>query len=186
MELDELLQKRRAYRSLTKVDITDSEIQELARAARLSPSCFNNQPWNYVFVRDVNKLKKIVKTMPAGNQSWAKDASMIIGVFAKKDDDCVVGEREYYLFDTGLATQNILLKATELDLVGHPIAGYDKEKSREIMNIPAAYQLITLIIVGKKAEEINQNLSESKIKAEKKRPARKKLNEFIFYENFRG
>jgi len=184
MDLDKIFKKRRALRSLQKVEISDEDVKKLARAARLSPSCFNNQPWNYVFVRDQAKLDKIVKAMPSGNQTWTKNASMIVGVFANQEDDCNLGDRHYYLFDTGLATQNILLKATEMDLVAHPIAGYNRQKTMEIMEIPDDYNLITLIIVGRQADTIEAALSDKQKKTEKERPARKKLEEFMFFEKF--
>ncbi|MCF7885867.1 MAG: nitroreductase family protein [Candidatus Marinimicrobia bacterium] len=184
MNLDEVLDKRRALRSLDKVEISDEDIYKLAQAASLAPSCFNNQPWNYIFVRDQQLIDQIVESMPQGNQIWAQNASMIIGVFARKDDDCTLGDREYYLFDTGLATQNILLKATEMGLVAHPIAGYDKKKSMEIMKISHDYNLITLLVVGKKAKQIYQNLSDKQQVTEEKRPSRKDLEEFVYFDKY--
>jgi len=29
---------------------------------------------------------------------------MFVAVFSRKDDDCVIKDREYHLFDTGMAT----------------------------------------------------------------------------------
>ncbi|MCF7741064.1 MAG: nitroreductase family protein [Candidatus Marinimicrobia bacterium] len=186
MNFKDTLNKRRSVRSLEKIEISDQDVKKLAKAASLAPSCFNNQPWNYVFVRDQDTIDEIVATMPAGNQKWTKNASMIVGVFAKKDDDCVLGDREYYLFDTGLATQNLLLQATEMGLVAHPIAGYNKEKTSHIMNIPDDYNLITLLVVGKRADEIASQLSDDQKKSEKNRPPRKDIDEIAFFEEFSG
>jgi len=51
MDVKEALQKRRAYRALGPAPIDKALMDELAGAARLMPSCFNNQPWKFVFVK---------------------------------------------------------------------------------------------------------------------------------------
>ena len=77
MDVSQAIQERRAYRSLSPVEITDDLIDDLARSARLSPSCFNNQPWRFVFVRDPEMLIKMRDALSAGNV-WAHSASLII------------------------------------------------------------------------------------------------------------
>lgn len=177
MELKEVIEKRRAYRSLEPCKIDEELIKDLAEYASLAPSCYNNQPWRFVFVYKKEMLEKIFESLPKGN-SWAKSASMIIAVFSKKELDCIPGNREYFLFDTGMATAFLILRATDLGLVAHPIAGYDEERVKEILRIPEDMTLITLIIVGKKSKEINPLLSEKQIGWEKKRPERLKFEEF--------
>jgi nitroreductase len=50
MDVKRAIEERRAYRSLDPAGITDDLINDLAESARLAPSCFNNQPWRFVFV----------------------------------------------------------------------------------------------------------------------------------------
>ncbi|MCK4297935.1 MAG: nitroreductase family protein, partial [Planctomycetes bacterium] len=50
MEVREAIERRRAYRSLDPAPISDELIRDLAESASLAPSCFNNQPWRFVFV----------------------------------------------------------------------------------------------------------------------------------------
>ncbi len=183
MDVKETIEKRRSYRSLDSVEITDELIEDLANSAKLAPSCFNNQPWNYVFVHDKKKLEEVFETLSSGND-WATNASLVIGVFAKKEDDCNVKGREYYLFDTGLATSMLMLRARELGLVAHAIAGYSESKAKEVMAIPDDYRLITLVIVGKHSDEIKDILSEKQAKDEKERPPRKDLEDFVYHNEF--
>jgi hypothetical protein len=56
-----------------------------------------------VFVYDPEMLKKMHDALSAGNE-WARAASMIIAVLSKKEYDCVIRERVYHQFDTGMAT----------------------------------------------------------------------------------
>jgi nitroreductase len=96
----------------------------------------------------------------------------------------MIGERLYYLFDTGMATAFIILRATELGLVAHPIAGFDETSAKDILGIPNAMRLITLVIIGKHAETVNPVLSDPMKLGEKQRPPRKTIEEFIYINKY--
>lgn len=182
MDIKNIIQQRRAYRSLEPVIITKEMIIDLAECAQLAPSCNNNQPWRYIFVNDESVLIKMHAALPTGN-AWAKAASMIIVVLSKKDMDCVMKDgREYYAYDTGAATGFLILRATEMGLVAHCIAGYDPVIVKDVLSIPADLNVITLLIVGKHSEKMNPLLSEKQIESESKRPERLSLDK-IFSEN---
>ncbi len=181
--LKELIEKRRAYRSLIHTDITEELVKDLAECAQLAPSCFNNQPWRFVFVYDPSRLTELHKALPEAN-AWAKSASMIIAVFSRKDLDCNIKEREYFLFDTGMATAFIILRATELDLVAHPIAGFDEQQAKTILGIPDEMRLITLVMVGPKAEEMSPALNEKQRALELERPGRHPLEKLAFHNHY--
>jgi len=168
----DIIQKRRAYRSLAPAEITRELIEDLAESARLAPSCFNNQPWRYVFVHDDSMLEKMHEALTDGNK-WATEASMIIAVYCREDDDCVIHDRIYHRFDTGLATAFLILRATELGLVAHPIAGYSPSKVSDILGIPDGYQVITLVIVGRHADDLSPLLTDKQRAVESERPERK-------------
>ena len=183
MNVIEAIETRRAYRSFEAVTITDELIEDLAGSAQLAPSCFNYQPWKFVFVHDEEMLVRMREALSKGNE-WVYAASLIIAVFGKREDDCNTQGREYYLFDIGQASAFLQLRATELGLVAHPIAGFSESKVKEILGIPDEYKVITLINVGKKSDKISPVLSEKQIEWEKNRPERKRLEEFIFKNRF--
>lgn len=170
MDVKEAIGKRRAYRALGPVEITDGLMAELAEAARLMPSCFNNQPWKFVFARSPEALARVHACL-SKNNDWVKGAPLIIVAFAARDYDCVVKEREYYLFDLGQAVGALQLRATELGLVAHPIAGFDSEAVRLALGIPEGNMVITLINVGKKIADKGA-LTPQQAAAEDERPAR--------------
>lgn len=185
MNVTDAIHARRAYRSLQPAEITRDIVEDLARHAQLSTSCNNNQPWRYVFVYERGKLEEMFEALTGGN-AWAKQSSMIIAAFSKPDDDCQVRTREYHQFDLGMATATLILRATELDLVAHPIAGFSPKKTRAILEIPDEYSVLTLIIVGKKMQEIHPSLSENQIERELKRPERKPLEEWAYHNTYLG
>ena len=184
MDVFQAIKERRAYRSLIPVEITEDLIKDLAGSAGLAPSCFNNQPWRFVFVHDPEALKRMHEALSQGNE-WAHAASLIIAVFSKKEDDCMIRDREYHQFDCGLGAGFLIMRATELGLVAHPIAGYSPKKTKEILGIPEEYQVITLIIVGKHSDEISPILSEKQVEWEKERPERLPVEKFAFINEVR-
>jgi nitroreductase len=136
-----------------------------------------------VFVYEPEMLKKMHEALSKGNE-WAQRASMIIVVLSKKEYDCIIGERLYHQFDTGMATAFLILRATELGLVAHPIAGYSVEKTREILGIPDDLEVITLVNVGKHASTIHPILSDKQAAIEKKRPDRFPLEKIVFLNRY--
>jgi len=180
MHVIEAIEVRRAYRSFAPVEITSELLADLARCAQLAPSCNNFQPWRFVFVHGKDALEAFHPALNSPGNDWAKSASLIVAVFSRKEDDCVIKDREYHLFGDGLAAAFLILRAVERGLVAHPIAGFSPKKTREILGIPDDYQVITLINIGTRASEINPILSPKQIERESVRPERKPFAEFAF------
>jgi len=172
----ELLEKRRAYRALDPVEISSDNLKDLAEAASLAPSCFNNQPWRYVFVTDHKKREELHDALTDGNY-WAKRASLIIAAYTYDESDCVIKKRKYAAFDTGMATFSLIMAATEMGLVAHPIAGFSPSKAAGILEIDPKPEFMVLVIVGKHSED-DSRLEERHRAEEKKRPLRKPATEF--------
>ena len=183
MDVKQAIEKRRAHRSLEPIVITQDMINELATSAQLFCSCFNNQPWRYLFVYDPAMLKEMHSALSPGNE-WAQAGSMMIAVLSKPELDCIIKNRKYYLFDTGMATAALILRATELGLVAHPIAGFSPKKTREILDIPPDMEVISLVIIGKRSNKVNPGLSRQQVEAEGQRPVRLPIDEFVYLNVF--
>lgn len=183
MNLEEVIELRKSYRVLDPVDIDQKTIDHLVHTASLAPSCYNNQPWRYLFVTDKGLLKKMVEdALPDGN-NWAAESSMIVVVFTKKDLDCVIHEREYALYDCGISAGFMMLAATEMGLVAHPIAGYSPKKIRKLTGIPEEMNVINLIVFGRIAKKDGSERDE-KIEEEQQRTPRKSPDEFVWYDRY--
>jgi nitroreductase len=185
MDVHQAIETRRALRSLAPTEITGDLVRDLASHARLAPSCFNNQPWRFVFVSDPARIEAMKPVFNSGNR-WCHAASLMIAVFSRKEDDCVIKDRTYHQFDTGMAVAFLILRATELGLIAHPIAGYSPAKAREVLGIPEEFDVITLILVGRRAEEPDPSLSSDKLEAETRRPERLPLEQFAFRDRYGG
>lgn len=183
MEVKEAIHRRRALRSLDVRPVEAEKIDALAEAARLSASCFNNQPWHFVFCTGSEALAAVRAALPKGN-AWATRAPLVIAVSAKEDDDCQLSERrDYYLFDCGLAIGQLVLRATEMALVAHPIAGFDPAKVGAALGIPEGYVTITLIICGYHGPD-DSLLSDKQKATEPVRPERRPASENFFSDRW--
>lgn len=185
MDFSELLKKRRSYRSIETVEITDMMIGQIYDALKLTPSCFNKQPWRYIFVRDADILNKTFSSLSPGNV-WAKKSALMIAVLSRNNYDCQLPDgREYYQFDTGMATAVMVLKIAELGLVAHIMAGYDPQKVKIALNIPESLEVLALISVGKKTDAIDPQLNESQIEIENNQPERLPMDKVIYFDSYR-
>jgi nitroreductase len=176
MEVAEAIRRRRALRALDSRPIDDEILSALVNAVVLSASCFNNQPWNLVICSGEESLRGVRAALPKGN-AWATRAPLIVVVASREEDDCQLSDRRNYnLFDCGLSIGQMLLQATELGLVAHPIAGYDPAKVREALGIPDDHVIITLVVCGFHGND-DTLLSDKQRVAEVARPSRKSVGE---------
>ena len=202
MDVKKAIEERRAYRSLIKTKISRSSIKELIEAARLCCSAENNQPWRFVFVTDPELMDRLHATFIADN-AWAVNASMYVAVCSNEKLDDTVNDRDilgmmsnggklssngnerpYYLFDTGMATGFMILRAVELGLVAHPIAGYLEQRVQKILGIPKNVTVAALLVVGKRAKTIDPELPPEMKKDERVRPARLPAGEIAFMDRY--
>ncbi len=183
MELKDVILKRRAYRSLIDVNITTDQIKDLANSASLAASCFNKQPWRFIFIIDRATLEKMHQAFSKGND-WAKKASCIVAVLSKPDLDCRIAGRDYYLFDTGMAVAHLILKATDMGLVAHPIAGFKENIVKDILKIPPELTVITLVIIGKHSDSITDLLTDQQKEFEKNRPECIPMKDFAYINKY--
>jgi len=147
--INEHIETRRAKRALSTEPVSQQQVELLIRAAHLAPSCFNSQPWRFVVIDEEETLAAVKDAMPKGNY-WTKPAPVIIAVASQRDLDCALSDdRDYFLFGCGMAVGNVMIQATQMDLVAHPIAGYNPVRVKEMLGIPEEYTLITLVIVGR-------------------------------------
>ncbi len=147
-QLIRLLQHRKASRAIAERPVEPEKLQAILQAAQLSASCANKQSWRFLVLTEPAALEKGREALSRGNY-WAKTAPVLIFGFSKAELDCVLGDgRQYYQFDLGMAVQNVLLQATELDLVARPMAGYSPSKVKDLFGIPDEFEVLVAIAIG--------------------------------------
>ncbi len=183
MEVVEAIHARRAKRTLQDKVVEDDKVDALVEAVRLSASCNNNQPWRIVICKGKEALAAVKSALSKGNV-WATRAPVIMVVSAKPVDDCQLPDRrDYFLFSSGLAIGQLEMRATELGLIAHPIAGFDPLKAKEVLGIPEEYVVITFVIIGYPGSD-NSLLSDKQKAIELARPDRKPIGENFFVDKW--
>ena len=77
-----------------------------------------------------------------------------------------------------MATENFTIQATALDLFVHLVAGFDREKARELFVIPKAHEPACVIAVGYfgSLETLPPELQQRELAPRHRRP----FSEFVF------
>lgn len=145
----DLLIKRHASRAIATRAIPEEVVAELVEAARLAPSCYNRQPWRYIFMTGATSLASGRAVLSGGNAVWASRAPLLIAAYSRKKDDCVTSDgRAYYQFDLGLSVMSLMLAATERGLTARPMAGFDTAAASEAFALEEEDELLVIIAVG--------------------------------------
>jgi len=177
------IEERRARRALSDRPVDRETAETLLRAAHLAPSCANNQPWRLISGDDPEVLSAVKASLTKGN-SWAAPAPLIVAVASRVDLDCRIPDgREYYLFGCGLAAMNLMIQATQLGLIAHPIAGFRQRELKPVLGIPEEYAVIALIIVGYPSDDPSR-LSEKHLAEETGPRVRRSLDAVVSWNGF--
>ncbi len=182
METQQCIAQRRSVRRFTDQDISNEQLRELMQAARLAPSWANTQCWEFIIVRDQTIKEKLAETMPETNPARKAtiNAPVVLVACGKlgksgfyKESAATSKGDNWYLYDVGLATQNISLAAHDMGLGSVILGLFDADAAGKVLNLPDSIKVVTLMPLGVPAKE-------------SKAPPRKPLCEFVFkdtYEN---
>jgi nitroreductase len=147
-----LLLNRWSPRSMTGEPMTKEELMPLFEAARWAPSSYNNQPWIFIYAqRDTPEWKTLFNLMNEFNQSWTKNAAVLIVVISKKTFYHNGKPSHTHSYDTGSAWMSLALEGTSRGYVVHGMEGFDYDKTRQDLQIPDDYTVEAMAAIGKQA-----------------------------------
>ena len=142
MDTFDVIRKRCSLKlHLSKKPIEPEKIEQVLDAARLAPSASNKQPWRFVLVQGDEAIDELAGAFNETNQE-VREAPLLIVICAREEDDVTHDGKPYYLFDAGLAVENLLLAATDLGLVTHLILSFDEGEIKRILEIPDEYRVV--------------------------------------------
>ena len=153
MELKEVLLKRRSVRKFTEELISDEMIEELLHAAMSGPSACNKKPWDFYVITNPQKLEEL----KASSMFTKMSSPLAVVVCGDLSRALPLKMAEYWIQDCSAATENILLRATDLGLGAVWCGIYPQkkaiEKVQKILEIPKTQIPLNLIFIGHPAEE---------------------------------
>jgi len=153
MELKEVLLKRRSVRKFTEEPVSQEMVEELLHAAMSGPSACNKTPWDFYVVTNEQALDRL-KSASKFTKISAKLAIIVCGNLSRA---LPMQMASYWIQDCSAATENILLRATDLGLGAvwcgiHPQKRAE-EKVRECIGIGGKQIPLNIIYIGHPAEK---------------------------------
>lgn len=132
-------------------EISNHDLRSILEAGRWAPSANNVQPWRFSVGRRGDKVfAAIAENLTSWNAAWAPKSSALILVSGVVKNH--VGEANTWAhFDSGLATANILVQATELGLHAHVMAGVEFQPLAEALGHGDHLKGLVAIAIGKVA-----------------------------------
>jgi nitroreductase len=178
-ELMDTILSRRSIRRYQEKAVPDEILNKLLEAARWAPSWANTQCWHFVVVKDDEIKRKIQESVSPRNPSSLAivNAPVLLVVCAQlKKSGYYNGEYptkfgDWFMYDLGLATQNLCLAAHDSGLATVIVGLFDQDKVGEIIKLPAEHEVLVLIPVGYPDHEPSP-------------PKRLELKEFVHYDSF--
>jgi nitroreductase len=148
--ISELIAKRRSIRAFSNQPVEPIKINSLFEATRWAPSSTNEQPWVYLYAtKDQTELwNKLFEPLNESNKIWAKEAPLLILSLARKHFTRYPGPNAYAMYDLGGANAFLALQAVELGLQIRQMAGFNRAKAIENLNIPDAFEIGVFMAVG--------------------------------------
>jgi len=152
----DLILKNRSYRRFDQSEIVPMRLlREMVEAARLSASARNMQPLRYMLFNDAESCGKIFPTLAwAGYlKDWKgpEDGERPSAYLVQLGDLELTND---WWCDDGIAAQSMLLTAVENGFGGCIIGSVQRERLRELLDIPDQYKIIQVLALGKPVEEV--------------------------------
>lgn len=143
---------RRSVRHYTTEKVSDSQINELLKAAMCAPTARNQRPWHFIVVKDRTTLEALSRTHRYADMvSGAPVAIVVCGDISQQS------YKDYWVLDCSAATENILIEAEELRLGAVWVAVYPRgeriEHVRAALSLPLNIMPLCIIPVGYPAEK---------------------------------
>lgn len=147
MDFIDVLQIRRSCRKFDSRPVEEEKIREILEAARIAPSWENKQGWKFIVVKERKTIEELTKACILIN-FWMKKAPVIIVTCGDPGRSGYKNEQFYYMVDVAVATEHLVLAATNLSLGTCWVGGFNEEKVRNVLDIPGEIKVVAMIALG--------------------------------------
>jgi len=173
MDLLTAIRLRRDIRSYYKPDpIPDNVLAKILAAAHMAPSVGYSQPWNFIVIRDKEIKRKIKEIVEEEKRKFRNlldderkrkfDNLKIEAIMETPINIAVTYDRERFgpyvlgresmpetgIYSVVLAISNLWLAATAEGIGVGWVSFLDKEKVKEILEIPKSHELVAYLTLG--------------------------------------
>ena len=145
---------RWSSRAMSGEALTEAELMPLLEAARWAPSSGNFQPWRFLYARrDTDFWPTFLELLNPRNQTWAQHAGALVLLISRTHLDGDGKPSRTHSYDTGAAWMSLALQGISAGLVVHGIEGFDYERTRRVLRVPAEYAVEAMAVIGKPGDK---------------------------------
>ena len=169
MDVFSAIQGRRSIRHYTSQAVEDAKLNRILKAARLSPSANNKQPWKFIVVKNSETRARLAEA--AGGQMFIAQAPVTIIACGTEPESIMTCGQPRHTVDLSIATAYLILEAYELGLGTCWLGHFDEKKVKEIVGVPESVRVVAMTPLGYPA-------------ANPAAKSRKSLEEIVYYEKY--
>ncbi len=157
MDVYQAVQKRRSIRQFKDILLSYTMLEKCVDAARLAPTAMNCQLCEYGVVDDEKLLPRVLNAVTVWSgvlkpeQGWSpgqRPKAYIITLINTGLETQLGASRTNTHYDAGLAMENMVLVALEQGLGSCVISGIDRNRLRQVLNIPPKYEIAMMLALG--------------------------------------
>jgi nitroreductase len=181
-DIEPFFVNRWSPRAMTGEEVTRGELAKMLEAARWAMSCFNNQPWRFLYAfRNTPHWDNFFNLLTPGNQVWCRNAGVLLVVASKTTFDHNNKPSRTHSYDTGAAWYSFALQGVMMGLVVHGMQGFSYDRAKEELGVPDGYEVEAMAAVGRPGDVdvLPQALQEREQPSQ-----RKKVEEYAFEGGF--
>ena len=184
--ISDLIKSRKSIRAFSGREIEPEKIYSLFEATRWAPSSSNEQPWIYLYALpgQVELWNKFFEPLNESNKIWAKGSGLLIASLARKNFSRFDSTNSHALYDLGAANAFLSLQAVELGLQVRQMAGFNRLKAIENLEVPETFEVGVFMAVGYPGDP--ETLPEHLKKRELAPRERYTQQEFVMNKTFNG
>jgi nitroreductase len=155
MDCKDTIFSRHSIRDFLPQSIPPEILTEMLEAARLAPSSQNRQPWRFIVITDRDKIKTMaLKCGLIGlSNFFIRNAPCVIIACADLDSNLRINGQDYYLVDTAIAFQQLMLIAWQHGIGSCWLAAFSEKKLRSWLELPKSWKIVALSPFGYPAEK---------------------------------
>ena len=149
MTLYDLIIKRRTIRRFQQKPVPEELLMNCVNAARLAPTARNLQPLEFIIIDEPGTVAQVFETAHWGGfatmgkiEKGKRAMAYILIILNKQIRD------SGYDQDVGIAAENIVLTALDVDVGCCMMRAVGWEKLKEILTIPETHEPVLLVAMG--------------------------------------
>lgn len=184
MDVIQAIKERRSVRKYLTKPIPDDVLNTVLESARWAPSWANTQCARFVVVKDPDTKAKLAEALLSSNPAASnpateavRNAPLVIVACAQTGrsgfykGEAKTDKGDWFMFDVGLAMENLALAAHSLGLGTVHVGLLDSRKVEDILQVPEGVRVVEMAPLGYPDGPAQG-------------PGRKEMSEVVFYERY--